>query len=219
MLGLFLHLCLWLPRCLHPNEFIIFLAILQHSDSGHWLHRTTSPWLLLTGRLISLLSDLQTGVDAAAYATLDTEQLISHLRVALLVTLSTLSNSEGGIIPVSEVCELLLKVHDILDMAVSKQVGNSTHILHMCLILFPGSIMRSGLHSSIFFIASGMWFLLVRPVCMVVFTGLLHRLSSSLLWVCLSLFFLRGVARPGHGLDSISQCRRDLCQGLVVIPY
>ena len=66
------------------------------------------------------LSDLQTGVDAAAHATLDTEQLISHLRVALLDTLSSLPNSEGDIIPVSEVCELLLGVHDILGNAVSK---------------------------------------------------------------------------------------------------
>ena len=63
------------------------------------------------------LSDLQTGVGAAAHAT---EQLISCLRVALLNTLSSLPNSEGGIIPVSEVHELLLKVHDILDSAVSK---------------------------------------------------------------------------------------------------
>ena len=66
------------------------------------------------------LSDLQTGVGAAAYATLDTEQLISCLRVAFLDTLSSLPNSEGGIIPVSEVHELLFKVHDILDSAVSK---------------------------------------------------------------------------------------------------
>ena len=66
------------------------------------------------------LSDLQTGVGAAAHVTLDTEQLISCLRVALLDTLSSLPNSEGGIIPVSEVHELLLKVHDILDSVVSK---------------------------------------------------------------------------------------------------
>ena len=33
------------------------------------------------------LSDLQTGVGAAAHATLDTEELISHLRVAFLETL------------------------------------------------------------------------------------------------------------------------------------
>ena len=51
---------------------------------------------------------------------------------------------------------------------------------------------------------------------MAILTGLWHRLSSSLPWVYLSLFLLRGVARPGHGLGSISQCRRDLCQGLVV---
>ena len=32
-------------------------------------------------------------------------------------------------IPVSEVCELLIRIHDILDNAVSKQVWNSAHIL------------------------------------------------------------------------------------------
>ena len=51
---------------------------------------------------------------------------------------------------------------------------------------------------------------------MAVLTGLWHRLISSLLWVCLSLFLLRGVATPGHRLGSISWCRRDLWQGLVV---
>ena len=66
------------------------------------------------------LSDFQTGVCAAVHATLDTEQLISCLRVVLVDTLSSLPDSEGGVIPVSEVCELLLKVHDILDNAVSK---------------------------------------------------------------------------------------------------
>ena len=75
------------------------------------------------------LSDLQNGVGAAAHVTFDTEQLISHLEVALFDTLSSLPNSEGGVIPVSEVHKLLLKVHNILDSVVSKQVGNSTHIL------------------------------------------------------------------------------------------
>ena len=65
------------------------------------------------------LSDFQTGVGATADATLDTEQLISCLWVALVDTLSSLPDAEGGVIPVSEVCELLLKVHDILDKALS----------------------------------------------------------------------------------------------------
>ena len=46
----------------------------------------------------------------------------------LVDTLSLLLNAEGGVIPVSEVCELLLMVHDILDKAVSKRVGNSALI-------------------------------------------------------------------------------------------
>ena len=75
------------------------------------------------------LSDLQTDVGAAAHAILDTEQLICHLRVALLDSLSSLPGSEGGIIPVSEVHDLLLRVCNILDKAVSKCIGNSTHIL------------------------------------------------------------------------------------------
>ena len=66
------------------------------------------------------LSDFQTGLGATAHATLDTEQLISHLWVALVDTLSSLPNAEGGVIPVSEVCELPLRIHDILDKAVSK---------------------------------------------------------------------------------------------------
>ena len=71
-------------------------------------------------KVVQSLSDLLTGVGAAAHATLDTEQLISHLRVALLDTLSSLPDSEGGVIPVCEVHELLLKLHNILDSAVSK---------------------------------------------------------------------------------------------------
>ena len=75
------------------------------------------------------LSNFQTGVGATAHATLDTEQLISHLWLALVDTLSSLPKAEGGVIPVSEVHELLLQIHDILDKAVSKQVGNLACIL------------------------------------------------------------------------------------------
>ena len=54
---------------------------------------------------------------------------ISHLQVALVDTFSSLPEAEGDAIPVSEVCELLLWIHGILDKAVFKQVGNSAHIL------------------------------------------------------------------------------------------
>ena len=63
------------------------------------------------------LSDFQTGVGATALATLDTEQLISGLWVALVDTLSSLPEAEGHVIPV---CELLLRIHDVFDKAVSK---------------------------------------------------------------------------------------------------
>ena len=66
------------------------------------------------------LSNFQTGLGAAAHATLDTEQLISHLQVALVDTFSSLPEAEGDVIPVSEVCDLVLWIHGILDKAVSK---------------------------------------------------------------------------------------------------
>ena len=133
------------------------------------------------------LSEFQTGIGAAAHATLDTNQLISNPRVVLVDTLSCLPNSEGGVRTVSKVHELLLKVHDILDNAVSKQVGNFAHILGHVLILLPGSVKRSGLHSSLFFTLSRKWFFLVRLVCMAVSTGLWHR-PEQVLHGIVSLF-------------------------------
>ena len=50
-LGLFLHLCLWQPRCWHLNWFIIFLATMQLSDLSPLLHQITSPWNMPIGRL------------------------------------------------------------------------------------------------------------------------------------------------------------------------
>ena len=75
------------------------------------------------------LSDFQAGLGATAHAILDTGQLISHLQVALVDTLFSLPEAEGDVIPVSEVLELFLQIHGILDKAVSKQVGNSARIL------------------------------------------------------------------------------------------
>ena len=84
---------------------------------------------LATRKVDQSLSDFQTGLGATAHATLDTEQLISCLQVALVDTLSSLPEAEGDVIPVSEVCELLLQIHGILDKAVSKRVGNLARIL------------------------------------------------------------------------------------------
>ena len=60
----------------------------------------------------------------AAHVTLNMEQLISCIRIALADMISSLPDSEGGVISVSDMHELLIKIHDVLDNAVSKQVGN-----------------------------------------------------------------------------------------------
>ena len=76
-------------------------------------------------RLPEFLTDIGTG----DHATLNTEQLISHIRVAVVDTISPLQDSEAGVISVSEECELTTKIHDILDNAVSKWIDNTAHIL------------------------------------------------------------------------------------------
>ena len=66
---------------------------------------------------------------AAAHATQDTEQLISFTSTALVDTIASVEDSDGGVIPVSEVHELLMEMCDILDNASAKKLGNTAHIL------------------------------------------------------------------------------------------
>ena len=68
----------------------------------------------------------------------------------------------------SEVHELLLKVHDILDKAVSNMMETVLIFQYTYLILLPGSIMRSGIHRSPFFMVLLIWFLLVRLACVAI---------------------------------------------------
>ena len=155
------------------------------------------------------LSDFQTGLGATAHATLDTEQLSSHLQVALVDTLSSLLEAEGDAIPVSEVCELLLQIHGILDKAVPKRVGNSAHILAH---LF-NSVSRQHWE----FWASQFPFLHslkeVIPPCEACLYGHINWSLAQAHSVGLSQSFppkRGGMARVG----SNSQYIRDLCQGL-----
>ena len=90
-LGLFLPLCLWLPKMsasklihyfsFHPVAFGFWASTPQDNISLNSANR----------KVDQSLSDFQTGLGAAAHATLDTEQLISHLQVALVDTLSSLA--------------------------------------------------------------------------------------------------------------------------------
>ena len=66
------------------------------------------------------LSEFKTGIGAAPHTTLEMEQLISHPRVALVDTISSLPLILREELYLCPKCELLIKVHDILDNAVSK---------------------------------------------------------------------------------------------------
>ena len=124
--GALLSLCLWPPRSKLTHYFPNHPTAFGFKSSTPPSNITLNP---ANRKVDQSLSELQTGTSAAAYTTLHTEQLISHLRVAIVDTTSSPPDSEGGVIPVLEVYTLFIKVHDILDNAVSKQVGNSACIL------------------------------------------------------------------------------------------
>ena len=64
------------------------------------------------------LYDFQTGIGVVAHATLDTEQLISHSRTALVDTITSLQGFDGGLIAASEVHKLLrfMTLWSVLDL-------------------------------------------------------------------------------------------------------
>ena len=76
------------------------------------------------GRLIRVFV-----ISAAAHATLNTEQLISHTKTAPVGTTASPQDSDRVVIPVLEVHELLAKIHDILNNALFKWVGNTAFLL------------------------------------------------------------------------------------------
>ena len=120
-LGGFLHLCkMSASKLVH-----CFSSYSAAFDSGLLHHQIRSPLLLPIGKMSRVCQDFRLGL------------------VLLLMPLLTQSSYH-----VSEVCELLIKVHGILDN-MSKQVCNSACILVHVLILLPCSIMRSGLGGSV----------------------------------------------------------------------
>ena len=70
------------------------------------------------------LSDFQAGIGAAAHATLDAEQFISGTRTVLVDTVVTVQGSGDDVIAALEVHEILSKIPDIMDNAMSKWIGN-----------------------------------------------------------------------------------------------
>ena len=59
---------------------------------------------------------------------MEKEELTSLSRTVITDTIAFPQGSEGEVIPVSEVHKLLTKIHNILDMSISKQAGNTTCI-------------------------------------------------------------------------------------------
>ena len=75
------------------------------------------------------LSDFQTGIGAAAYAILDTEQLILCTKLHSLSLLPSYSILIERLFQLQNFTNYLIKIHDILNNVVSNQVGNTSCIL------------------------------------------------------------------------------------------
>ena len=97
------------------------------------------------------LSDLQTGDGTAAHATLDTEQLISHLRVALVILFPHYPILREMLYLCLKCVNYFSRFTTFSTMLFPNKLGIQLIFYHMFLILFPGNVMRSMLHSSLFF--------------------------------------------------------------------
>ena len=125
--------------------------------------------------------------------TWSNSSLTSELPLPILFPLYPILREELYLCPKCMNC--FSRFMTVWTMLCPNELGTQLVFYHMCLILLPGSIMESGLHSSLFFTDSRIWFLLVRLVCMAISAGLWHRCINSIPWACLSLFHLRGVAK------------------------
>ena len=94
------------------------------------------------------LTVFQIGIDTATHAPLSTEKFISDTRVALVDTIYSVQDSEGGVICISEVCEILTKLKDILDNAMSKWVCNTAGTLAHNINSASRQHYEVGLHNS-----------------------------------------------------------------------
>ena len=99
-LGHFFFLCLYPQGCWHLNWFVTFLAMQQPLGSSLQHHKITSPWHLPIGRLISVL---QFCCSCHSWYRATNFFII---RVALVDTTHSLEDSEGEVIPVSEVGQI-----------------------------------------------------------------------------------------------------------------
>ena len=138
---------------------------------------------------------------------MDTEQLTSHTRAALPDLIALQQSFDGWVISVSKVHELLTKIHDILDSAVSMLVGDIAYI--------PAYLFHSGSRQCHLWVFRDT-FHLVRLAFMVTLTGLWLRLSNNLYLACPSLQPLCEVAKPNQRLASHLMYKNGLCLSLVI---
>ena len=127
-----------------------FPVIQQHFDSGLLCHLITSPDL----------PDFQTGIGAAAHATLD-RGICLHTRTTFVDTVTYLQGSDKRT-NYSFRSAWIHRIHNILDNAVLKWVGNTVYIIAYPFNLLPGSVVKSGLPSFPFFTTLMILSLLIR---------------------------------------------------------
>ena len=91
-----------------------FPVIQPHLDSGILCQLDKISLNPASKRIVQSLSDFQTGIGTTAHAALETEQLTSPPRTALVDTFASLLGSDCAVIAGLQVHELLTKINDIL---------------------------------------------------------------------------------------------------------
>ena len=138
-----------------------FLATLLPLGSRPLLHQITSLWILPTGKLISLF---QISDWSWCHGTCYSWHRAAYFSSPGYPASYSFLSARGWGRCYTCVCVWSAWITSLdswyFGQGCSKQVGNSACISHICLILFPGSVMRFGLHISLFSIVFRRWILL-----------------------------------------------------------
>ena len=117
------------------------------------------------------LSDFQNGNGVAALATLDMKPLMSCNRTTLVDTISSLQDSDGVVLPVAEVHELL-RLMTFWIMTNPSGLGIQLVFYSYSLFLLPSSVVKYRLHNIPFFMIVRTLFLSLKLAFMAALTGL-----------------------------------------------
>ena len=134
--------------------------------------------MLLIRRLMRVLQNFGLTLVSPVHALFETKQLTSYTRTAITIPITCLQVSDGEVIPVSRGARITYQIHDIPGGAVLNRLEIQPMLWCIFLILLPGNVVKSGLHSYLFFRILRIVFFLTKLVFIMTLTCFLQKLHQ-----------------------------------------